>query len=413
MNKKINREVKEMIEIKETNPTTIDLLVQEENIIDHTTVSIIPQIIFIVPYRNRLQHKYFFCQYMHTIMEHSAIPYEIYFSHQCDIRTFNRGATKNIGFLAMKEKYPNHYKQITFVFNDIDTVPFYSIFQYETVPGIVKHFYGFKYALGGIVSITGSDFEATNGYPNFWGWGMEDNVLQKRCEKIGLTIDRSHFYPIGSPEILQLFDGVQRIINSKDPWRATHDNGIDGLKTIHNLKYNINITSDNPNDNLYITSYPNTYMINIQTFMTGIRFEQDNYYPYDLRQPPRKIIHPDKLHKNHNQITDDWTHIPYYPTNSEKQQLVKQYGHKQAEEIIEYEYQNKHYNQTPPSISNNQHNISAKPIHPSTMSLLQIKQYNERMRQLGSSERIIPPNINKYSRQYTEIIAPKIRAQIK
>ena len=126
-----------------------------------------PKFVFIVPYRNRPQHKFFFSNYISSILIDNS-DYEIYFSHQCDARSFNRGGTKNIGFLAIKNKYPNGYKDITFVFNDVDTIPFTNLFDYETVPGIVKHFYGFKYALGGIVSIKGSDFEATNGYPNFW-----------------------------------------------------------------------------------------------------------------------------------------------------------------------------------------------------------------------------------------------------
>jgi hypothetical protein len=253
--------------------------------------------------------------------------YEIYFSHQCDARTFNRGATKDIGFLAVKQKYPEHYKNITFIFNDIDTIPFNKIFDYQTTTGVVKHYYGFKYALGGIVVMKGSDFEKINGFPCYWGWGMEDNVLQKRCDKFELKIDRSVFYNLGSPEILQLFDGISRIICKKDPWRMEHDNGFDGLSTIHKLQFTIDSQSANKNDNIFSVHNERMYYINISTFLTYTRFENDQYYNYDLREPKRKIIHPDKLRETKQNVvtTDNWSNIPYYPTTRErKETIVKQ-----------------------------------------------------------------------------------------
>ena len=292
---------------------------------DVQEISKIPKRVFIVPYRNRVQHKFFFSKYMQFILEDDD-SYEIYFSHQCDARTFNRGATKNIGFLAIKNKYPNHYKDITFIFNDVDTIPFYKIFNYDSTPGVVKHYYGFKYALGGIVAMKGGDFERINGYPCFWGWGMEDNALQKRCEAHGLHIDRSVFYNIGSPEILQLFDGISRIISKKDPWRGEHDNGIDGLRTISNLAYTIDEKSANPNDNIFVVQKLNALVINIRTFNTYIPFGSEQYYNYDLREPKRKIINPDKIKETRKMVvtTNDWTNIPYYPTSIEKKEQYMQ-----------------------------------------------------------------------------------------
>ena len=63
-----------------------------------------PKIIFIVPYRDRKEHKQFFTKYMEFILEdYLKEDYEIYFSHQCDDRSFNRGAVKNIGFIATRK----------------------------------------------------------------------------------------------------------------------------------------------------------------------------------------------------------------------------------------------------------------------------------------------------------------------
>jgi hypothetical protein len=75
--------------------------------------------------------------------------------------------------------------------------------------------------------------------------------------------------------------------------------------------------------------------------MTGTRFEHDNYYKYDLREPPRKIVHPDRIktHRVEN-LTDNWTDIPFYPSAEKKHELVSQYGVNQAEQIIQYSYEN-------------------------------------------------------------------------
>ena len=268
-------------------------------------------IIFIVPYRNRPEHKFFFSKYMTSLLGDKN--YEIYFIHQNDTRSFNRGAMKNIGFLSIKNKYPN-YKSLNFVFNDVDTIPFNDIFNYQTTEGVVKHYYGFEHALGGIVVIKGCDFEKINGFPNCWGWGSEDTSLQKRCLQHNLKIDRSDFKCIGNPQILQLFDGVERIINRSDYINVKYDvSGKEGIATIYYPVFTIDSASKNEKDNIHIVENEKIFIVNVDHFSCGIQYNTANNYKYDIRDSKRKIIHPSARKQTNQVITssDDWKNIRY------------------------------------------------------------------------------------------------------
>ena len=204
----------------------------------------IPEIVFIVPYRDRESHKQVFLKEMTSYLSKYEYNYEIYFSHQCDNRPFNRGAIKNIGFLAIKNKYPNDYKNITFVFHDVDTLPTEKAnIDYKTTLGVVSHYYGEIWALGGLFSIKGEDFEKIEGFPNFWGWGLEDNTIYDRCVKHNIQVDRSVFYPMNDvykedASILRLNDGFIRICSIRDPTVYKFETP-DTLFDISNLKYSI------------------------------------------------------------------------------------------------------------------------------------------------------------------------------
>jgi hypothetical protein len=62
---------------------------------------------------------------------------------------------------------------------------------------------------------------------------------------------------------------------------------------------------------------PNNYgYINIASFLSETRFEDDEYYTYDLREPIAKITNPEAKRRttNVNTTTEDWGNISYYPT---------------------------------------------------------------------------------------------------
>ena len=235
-----------------------------------STATRIPQFVFIIPYRDREQQKTFFIHHMKMILEdYEPHSYEIYFVHQTDTRDFNRGAMKNIGFLYVKNKYPDNYQNITFVFNDIDTMPFTKNFlSYPTKTGTIKHFYGYMFALGGIVSITGADFEKINGFPNYWSWGYEDNELNNRAVNNRIQIDRSQFYPIMDKNIFQMKDGLIKVINRNEFDRYV-GNSKEGIDSIKDVNYQYDKSSN---------------LLNVSSFSTGIEPSPKFNLEYDIRK---------------------------------------------------------------------------------------------------------------------------------
>jgi len=235
------------------------------------------QYVFIVPYRNREEQKHFFEKYMDYLMEdYDKTTYDIIFAHQNNNLPFNRGAMKNIGFLYAKQKY-EYYKDITFIFNDVDTLPYKkNLLNFNLEENELKHYYGFYFALGGIFAIKGKDFEKINGFPNFWGWGYEDNLIQKRALDNKIHINRSIFFEIGNHNILHLIDEFSKNISVKARDDFTNKIITDGLNTLKNITFNYNentamvdITAFdclyNPQDKLIATSLfksPNTRIPN-------------------------------------------------------------------------------------------------------------------------------------------------------
>jgi hypothetical protein len=197
--------------------------------------------IFIIPYRNREHQKHFFERYIKYLLEdEDPSTYEILFSHQKNDLPFNRGAVKNIGFLYAKEKY-DYYKDIVFVFNDVDTLPYKKgLLDYTLQTNEVKHYYGFKFCLGGIVAIKGSDFELVNGFPCNWSWGWEDTVLYERVLASKININRSQYYEYGDSHILHLIDGVSKDVSMRTYELYKNKNIIDGLSTLKNVNYVMN-----------------------------------------------------------------------------------------------------------------------------------------------------------------------------
>ena len=144
---------------------------------------------FIVPYRDRPLEKEAMRRYFNSLVLPLYPTAVLLFINQSDTRPFNRGALKNIGALYVRRINP--YEDCTLVFHDVDIHPTSMNPNDLTVePGTVKQLFGIGKALGGIYSIRLSDFIKTKGYPNYWGWVWEDNLMFRRFAVTGGKIAR-------------------------------------------------------------------------------------------------------------------------------------------------------------------------------------------------------------------------------
>ena len=238
--------------------------------------------IFIIPYRDREKQKHFFNNYMKYLLEdYEKDSYEIIFAHQKNNLSFNRGGMKNCGFLYAKEKYPDTYKNLIFIFNDIDTLPYKkNLLNYDLEENEIKHFYGFDFCLGGITAIRGSDFEKMNGFPSFWYWGWEDTVIYERAKAANIKINRDNFYNFGDSSILHLMDGVQKSYSTTIYEKFKNKKISDGLSTLKNLKYKMN-----DNEMLDIEHFDCEY----NPYDNSIKTLTLHSYPIKPKETPKKM----------------------------------------------------------------------------------------------------------------------------
>lgn len=170
--------------------------------------SSLPSVAIIVPYRdlhtsqNRAKHLSKFIPYMKHFLgklasNNSIQDYHIYIIEQSnDNRKFNRGKLLNIGFdYALKRSMKHPPKHNVFIFHDVDLLPQPDVSEwYATYPTKPIHiarvwdrYSNNEKYFGGIVSFSETDMKRINGYPNtFWGWGGEDDEMQKRLENCGM-----------------------------------------------------------------------------------------------------------------------------------------------------------------------------------------------------------------------------------
>ena len=175
---------------------------------------------------------------------------------------FNLGRLKNIGFQLASEKFGD-LENSYYILSDIDLIPSHDlIHSYLEYPNDVIHLgnQGTRYNLsgtdknflGGVISLNKKDFIKCNGFPNnFWGWGGEDNVLQKRLKRKKINILKPKHSVIDLEEKtidekmehlkkdkLKEMRKIEKVKEDKKIWKTNGLSNLnDSYEVIHESKY--------------------------------------------------------------------------------------------------------------------------------------------------------------------------------
>jgi beta-1,4-galactosyltransferase 1 len=216
----------------------------------------VPACNIVIPYRDRLNN---LRGVIKGLSEHlKDVPHRIRVVEQEQGKPFNRGMLSNVGFHLFGQD-AGHWS-----FHDADLVPESPSCDYS-LPELPTHMsrfnsqtnYASTYdeAFGGVVLFTPEHFMQVNGYSNkYWGWGLEDDDLFKRCQVSGLAVARrygryfsqSHTPKCERPFVGSLDERAAMVKQSSPDWKANfirlrqwYDYRKDGL---NNLKYTVNDT---------------------------------------------------------------------------------------------------------------------------------------------------------------------------
>ena len=202
-----------------------------------------------------------------TRRDYALLP-ELIQQSNSEMAKFNLGILKNIGFSIASRDMKGH-KQAYYVLSDVDMLPSVNLIKdYLTYPETPIHLgnKGTRYNkdgadqsfLGGVLSVSSTDFENANGYPNnFWGWGGEDNALNRRFKGNDIKIKKSD-EPVIDLERLTLAEKLdslwkdktiqpkkikkQKLDEDKSSW------GENGLSNVDDL---YKVTKQFKKDNIY------------------------------------------------------------------------------------------------------------------------------------------------------------------